>query len=123
MPHRLLDLFDYLTGALAGAWPWLPAGAMIYLFGQATTGGLVDGFKLDFGSLSATAILGWYAWHNTTYTIPSIVKEFREELGIERKSNDETHRELRKQFFDELRESREFLRQLKHVPPPPDELR
>jgi hypothetical protein len=111
---RWMDATDYLTSALSGAWPWLPAAAAIYLFGQAepapNTGTGIPGFNIDFGSLSATAILGWYAWHNTTYTIPSIVKEFREELQTERKSNDEMNRELRGQFFQELREARDHYK-------------
>lgn len=36
--------------------------------------------NIDFGNLTATAILGWYAWHTTTRTIPQIVADFRFEL-------------------------------------------
>ncbi|HEX4132389.1 MAG TPA: hypothetical protein VHZ24_20330 [Pirellulales bacterium] len=33
----------------------------------------------DVSNLTATAILGWYAWHTVSKTIPSIVRAFREE--------------------------------------------
>jgi len=52
----------------------------------------------DFGTLTATSILGWYAWHTTTVTIPNLVSAFRDELaairrdfGVER---DALHAEL-----------------------------
>ncbi len=36
------------------------------------------------GNLTATAILGWYAWHTATKTIPQLVENFRRELATER---------------------------------------
>ncbi|MBS0207790.1 MAG: hypothetical protein JSS27_02450 [Planctomycetes bacterium] len=36
---------------------------------------------LDFGNLTATAILGWYAWHTVAKTIPGIIRAFREETS------------------------------------------
>lgn len=38
----------------------------------------------DLSSLSATAILGWYAWHTAYHTIPSLVAAFREEMAAAR---------------------------------------
>lgn len=38
----------------------------------------------DFSSLSATAILGWYAWHTAYHTIPNLVAAFREEMAAAR---------------------------------------
>jgi len=38
----------------------------------------------QFGSLSATAILGWYAWHTASQTIPNLVAAFREEMASAR---------------------------------------
>lgn len=38
----------------------------------------------EVGNLTATAILGWYAWHTATKTIPQLVDDFRGELATER---------------------------------------
>lgn len=38
----------------------------------------------EFSSLSATAILGWYAWHTAYHTIPDLVAAFREEMAAAR---------------------------------------
>jgi hypothetical protein len=35
-------------------------------------------------SVPATAILGWYAWHTTTRTIPQLVADFREDMKAAR---------------------------------------
>jgi hypothetical protein len=35
----------------------------------------------DFGNLTSSAILGWYAWHTASKTIPGLVHHFREELA------------------------------------------
>jgi hypothetical protein len=35
---------------------------------------------LDFSTITATSVLGWYAWHTTYHTIPGLVRAFREEL-------------------------------------------
>lgn len=54
---------------------------------------------LDFGNLTSTAILGWYAWHTQTKTIPKLTDDFRNavekqrddfraELATERTTND-----------------------------------
>ena len=34
----------------------------------------------NFGALSATAVLGWYAWHTASYTLPNLVRAFLEEM-------------------------------------------
>lgn len=47
--------------------------------------------NVDFGNMTSTAILGWYAWHTTTRTIPQIMADFRAEV-----------RELREAFRQEL---------------------
>jgi len=55
--------------------------------------------NIDFGNLTATAILGWYAWHTQTKTIPKLTDDFRNavekqrddfraELAAERTTND-----------------------------------
>jgi len=35
----------------------------------------------EFGSLTATAVLGWYAWHTATHVIPNLVAAFRDEMA------------------------------------------
>jgi len=102
MDNRLLHAMSYLWDAIIGAWPWVPALLALAVLGQTDTPTAVFP-KFDFGSLSATAILGWYAWHTTTYTIPNIVKGFREEL-----------KESRLQFFQELKEARAHYKHGEH---------
>jgi hypothetical protein len=41
----------------------------------------------EVGNLTATAMLGWYAWHTVARTIPQIVTAFRAELAAERASH------------------------------------
>jgi Spy/CpxP family protein refolding chaperone len=41
---------------------------------------------VDFGNLTSTAILGWYAWHTTTRAIPQLVADFRQELQEHREA-------------------------------------
>ena len=36
---------------------------------------------LDFSTLTATGLLGWYAWHTTYHTIPTLLETFRDELA------------------------------------------
>lgn len=43
-----------------------------------------DFFSPDLGNLTATAILGWYAWHTASRTIPELLTAFREELATAR---------------------------------------
>jgi hypothetical protein len=38
----------------------------------------------EVGNLTATAMLGWYAWHTVARTIPDLVSNFRAELSAER---------------------------------------
>lgn len=38
----------------------------------------------EIGNLTATAILGWYAWHTASRTIPGLVRAFRDEMAAER---------------------------------------
>lgn len=50
----------------------------------------VDGKLFDFSTLTATSILGWYAWHTTTHAIPELVRAFRDELAaVRRQCTDE----------------------------------
>jgi hypothetical protein len=55
------------------------------LFAQ-VTGSDAPSIVQSIGSLTATGILGWYAHHTATRTIPSLVKDFREELAAEREA-------------------------------------
>ena len=38
----------------------------------------------DVGNVTATAILGWYAWYTASRTIPHLVKAFRDEMAASR---------------------------------------
>lgn len=40
--------------------------------------------NIDFGNLPATAILGWYAWHTQTRTIPKMQDDFRSAIEKQR---------------------------------------
>lgn len=68
---------------------------------------LAEGTPIDWpmeaiGNVTATAMLGWYAWHTATKTIPVLVQNFREELAAERSAN----RQDREAFFSELSQER-----------------
>jgi len=56
----------------------------------------------ELSNLTATAILGWYAWHTATRAIPQLVADFRSEISLERGQN---HAD-REEFFRELAEER-----------------
>lgn len=38
----------------------------------------------DISNFTATAVLGWYAWHTVSKTIPEVVKTFRDEIAASR---------------------------------------
>lgn len=38
----------------------------------------------ELSNMTATAILGWYAWHTASRTIPDLIENFRDELAAER---------------------------------------
>jgi hypothetical protein len=56
----------------------------------------------QLSNLTATAILGWYAWYTATRTIPQLVENFRHELATERNQ----HRTDRDAFLYEMTEQR-----------------
>ena len=70
--------------------------ALAELLSQAAPAPLSPFPSIDFGNLTATGILGWYAWHTAARTIPGLVKDFREES-----------REQREAFKEEMRIERE----------------
>jgi hypothetical protein len=45
---------------------------------------MAEFFMPDIGNITATAILGWYAWHTASRTIPDLLAAFREELETSR---------------------------------------
>ena len=61
----------------------------------------------DLGNLSASAILGWYAWHTAARTLPGLVRNFRDELAAIRAEQ----RGEREAFREELR----LQRQARHA--------
>lgn len=38
----------------------------------------------DVSQLTATGVLGWYAWHTAARTIPQLVEAFRDEMAAMR---------------------------------------
>ena len=38
----------------------------------------------DLSNLTATAVLGWYAWHTVSRTIPGLIEAFRAEIATMR---------------------------------------
>lgn len=38
----------------------------------------------DFSTLTATGVLGWYAWHTAAHTLPALVQAFRDEMAAAR---------------------------------------
>jgi hypothetical protein len=48
-------------------------------------GDLSAGSPPQVSNLTATAILGWYAWYTASRVIPGLVQDFREELDAWRK--------------------------------------
>ena len=56
----------------------------------------------EFSNLTATAILGWYAWHTASKTLPQLVASFRAELAAERTQ----HRADRDAFLHEMAQER-----------------
>jgi hypothetical protein len=84
----------------------------------------------DVGNLTATMILGWYAWHTVSKTLPNIVKEFRDEMGMvraecrgERESLLEVITAQRLQFHADHVAIVEALNDLpvRQPPPPPNQ--
>ena len=53
-------------------------------------------------NLTATAILGWYAWQTATRTVPQLVADFRAELAAAR----DDHHHDRDTFFAEMSQER-----------------
>ena len=56
----------------------------------------------DLGNLTATGVLGWYAWYTASRTIPALVQAFREEMQALRNER----RDERQSFERELAEQR-----------------
>lgn len=56
----------------------------------------------DLGNLTATALLGWYAWYTASRSIPALVADFRNCLQADR----ELARQERDYFHQELAEER-----------------
>ncbi len=52
----------------------------------------------DIGNLTATAILGWYAWHTASRTIPQLVMDFRQEMAAQRELYREETNEVRSEM-------------------------
>lgn len=68
---------------------------------------LIDGLPTWLGSASATALLGWYAWHTATKTIPNLVNDFRAEMKESREACATEKQGHLDAFRAELREERQ----------------
>ncbi len=75
---------------------------LVPLFAAAVFALAADPPVAELSNLTATAILGWYAWHTATRAIPQLVADFRSEMALERGQN---HAD-REEFFRELAEER-----------------
>lgn len=64
--------------------------------------------RFDLANLTATGILGWYAWHTAARTIPGLVKDFREEAREQREAFKEEMRIERQSHRDDLLELRRW---------------
>ncbi|MDZ4780086.1 MAG: hypothetical protein SGJ19_07535 [Planctomycetia bacterium] len=45
---------------------------------------LADAVAPELGNLTASAVLGWYAWYTATRTTPGMLRSFREEMNAAR---------------------------------------
>jgi hypothetical protein len=93
------------AGELAGALAAKLAGAGELAWGPLAQAALPDGGVPlpDIGNLTATAILGWYAWHTASRAIPGLVAHFRDEAAAARAE----FRLEREAFHEALRQERE----------------
>lgn len=57
----------------------------------------------ELSNLTATAVLGWYAWHTAARAIPGLIRAFRDELAAMRQE----YREEREALRAELHADRE----------------
>lgn len=65
---RFVLIANYLWDAFMGALPLWSTLFAAALLSQTT------GIPTELNALSATAILGWYAWHNSSRVIPGLIK-------------------------------------------------
>ncbi len=59
----------------------------------------------DISNITATAILGWYAWHTASKTIPQLLATFRRELA-ETRSECQGEREVSREELSAERRQR-----------------
>jgi len=45
---------------------------------------LADAVAPELGNLTASAVLGWYAWYTATRTMPGMLRSFRDEMTAAR---------------------------------------
>jgi hypothetical protein len=55
----------------------------------------------DLGNATATAILGWYAWHTAARTIPHLVQASREEMASVRADHRAENEAMREEMAAE----------------------
>ena len=82
-----------------------------FLFGQVVDTPSIPGLpKLDLANLTATGILGWYAWHTASRAIPQMIRDFREESKEQREAFKEELRIERESHRDAVESLRDAMR-------------
>lgn len=67
--------------------------------------GYVGSFPPEgIGNLTATAILGWYAWHTAARVIPNLVADFRQEVSAQRQEYERERQTYRMEMMAEREE-------------------
>ena len=84
------------------SWIAFPLAAVGFLTGQLAEISGAEFPGADLGNLTSTAVLGWYAWHTASRTVPGLVKDFRDEMASARLEL----RDERLAFYEQLREER-----------------
>lgn len=58
----------------------------------------------NVSNVTATTVLGWYAWHTSTKTLPSLIESFREEMAANRYEYRSERDAMRGELASERRE-------------------
>lgn len=66
----------------------------------------------EVGNITATAVLGWYAWHTATRTVPQMLDAFRQELAALRAAFRRESEALREELITQRYERQEDQRAL-----------
>lgn len=59
---------------------------------------LAESVSPELGNLTASAVLGWYAWYTATRTMPGMLRTFRDEMSAARQDFRQDCAALREQL-------------------------